>query len=187
MNTIPKKMTHARERDTLTARIPLFSFPPKLPASNSFLLPQCAATYSYLHLTTPIYTKNRSFIHYSRLPSAAVPPGISGATVDLNNSKQFKGIQSNSKETCCGRPPISAPPNRVSELRIKNEKPSISRVIKSFQGFSGINFFTRHRLCSLRDLMFNRVSALQLFSVSGLGYLHLPPRQQAPIRSDRLG
>ena len=50
--------------------------------------------------------------------------------------------------------------NQAPESKTKNEKPSISRVIKSSQGFSGINFCTRHRLCSLRDLMFNRISAL---------------------------
>ena len=53
--------------------------------------------------------------------------------------------------------------NQAPESKTKNEKPSISRVIKSSQGFSGINFCTQHRLCSLRDLMFNRNFSFSAF------------------------
>ena len=66
MSTIPKKMTHARERDTLSAHVPRFSFPPNLLVSISFLLPRSAPIYSYLHLSTPIYTKNRTLCWNSR-------------------------------------------------------------------------------------------------------------------------
>ena len=58
---------------------------------------------------------------------------------------------------------LEAIQRQCSYAQIKNEKPSISRVIKSSQGFSGINFCTQHRLCSLRDLMFNRNFSFSAF------------------------
>jgi len=75
---------------------------------------------------------------------------------------------------------LTAPPMPPSlHSIIKNEKPSISRVIKSFQGFSGINFCTWHQLGSLRDLTSN--SVFQQFSGSVFEFrLTEPPKHRPP-------